>query len=101
MNETIVAKGLVKHLAEKYAEWGTGTSFTDGIIVHNKAQTAEHGYTSGCATILWEEGPRDPQYDSPWTYDVDRELVSWVQAKYGKEYWLEAYSGWMLCVIKD
>ena len=72
MNETIVAKGLVKHLAEKYAQWGT--SFTDGIIVHNKTQTADHGYTSGCATILWEEGPRDPKYDTPWTYDPDSEL---------------------------
>ena len=51
MNETIVAKGLAKHLAETW-----GTSFADGIIVHNKAQTANHGYTSGCATILWEEG---------------------------------------------
>ena len=25
MNETIVAKGLSKHLAEKYADWGTCT----------------------------------------------------------------------------
>jgi len=96
LNETIVAKGLGKHLAEKYAQWGA-----DGIIIHNKAQTADHGYTSGCATILWEEGPRNPQYDTPWTYDVDRELVSWVQAKYGTEYWLEAYSGWLLCVNRD
>ena len=99
MNETIVAKGLVKHLAEKYAEWGT--SFTDGIIVHNKAQTADHGYTSGCATILWEEGPRNPSYDTPWTYDVDSELLTWVRAKYGHEYWIEAYNHWLLCVHKE
>jgi len=95
MNETIVAKGLAKRLAEQYHSWGI-----DNIIVHNKAQTADHGYTSGCATILWEEGPRNPLYDTPWTYDVDRDLVNWVQDKYGSEYWLEAYNHWMLCVIK-
>ena len=54
MNETIVAKGLAKHLTEKFEGW-----HTDEIIVKNKAQTADHGYTSGCATIIWEGGPRD------------------------------------------
>ena len=96
MNETIVAKGLSKHLAEKYADWGTSE-----LVVMNKSQTADHGYTSGCATIIWEGGPINPQYDTPWTYDADRELVSWVQSKYGTEYWLEAYSSWMLCVIRE
>ena len=96
MNETIVAKGLAKRLAEQYHSWGI-----DIIIVHNKAQTADHGYTSGCATILWEEGPRNPLYDTPWTYDVDRDLVNWVQDKYGSEYWLEAYNHWLLCVHKE
>ena len=96
MNETIVAKGLAKHLAETCP-----TSFTDGIVVHNKAQTADHGYTSGCATILWEEGPRDMKYDAPWTYDLDGELTSWVQAKYGIEYWIEAYNHWLLCIHKE
>ena len=88
MNETIVAKGLAKHLAEKFEGWGT-----DGIIVKNKAQTADHGYAFGdCASIVWEGGPYE------WTYDTDSTLVDWVQEKYGTEYWIEAYSGWLLCV---
>ena len=94
MNETIVAKGLAKHLTEKFEGW-----HTDEIIVKNKAQTADHGYTSGCATIIWEGGPTD-RYDASWTVDLDRELADWVQAKYGDEYWLEAYSDWMLKVQK-
>ena len=93
MNETIVAKGLAKHLAVKYAGYG------DDIVVKNKAETEEHGYTSGCATIIAEGLPYSET--APWTYDLDRELVSWVQAKYGTEYWLEAYSEWMLCVNRD
>ena len=93
MNETIVAKGLAKHLAEKFEVWGT-----DEIVVKNKAQTRDHGYASNCATILWEGGPYDPVYDTPWTYDTDSSLLDWVQEKYGSEYWIEAYSGWMLCV---
>ena len=52
MNQTIVAKGLAKHLAEKYKGWGT-----EEIVVMNKAQTKEHGYISDCATIIWEGGP--------------------------------------------
>lgn len=95
MNETIVAKGLAKHLSEKFEGW-----HTDEILVKNKTQTADHGYTSGCATIIWEGGPRD-RYDASWAVDLDRELVEWVQSKYGNEYWLEAYSDWMLTVQKD
>jgi hypothetical protein len=97
MNETIVAKGLAKHLQEIYPNklWGS-----DEIIVKNKTQTLEHGYTGGCATLLWDGGPRD-KYDSPWAYDTDRKLVDWVQEKYGSEYWLEAYSSWMICINKD
>ena len=95
MNETIVAKGLAKYLAAKYEGYG------DHIVVKNKAETREHGYTEGCATILAEELPYDETTDGPWTYDLDSELLDWVQAKYGKEYWLEAYSSWMLCVQKD
>ena len=93
MNETIVAKGLAKHLAEKYQFFG------GDLRVKNKAETADHGYTQGCATIISEELGHD-EFDAPWTYDTSGELLGWVQAKYGNEYWLEAYSGWMLCVNK-
>ena len=95
MNETIVAKGLVKHIAEKYQFFG------GDLRVMNKAQTKAHGYTQGCATILSEELGEELGTDAPWTYDTSGELLKWVQAKYGHEYWLEAYSSWMLCVNKD
>jgi hypothetical protein len=94
MNETIVAKGLAKYLAAKYE------GYADEIVVKNKAETLEHGYTSGCATILAEGLPYSETTDGPWTYDLDSELLDWVQEKYGSEYWLEAYSSWMLCVQK-
>ena len=95
MNETIVAKGLAKHLAAKYQGYG------DEIRLKNKAETLAHGYTEGCATILAEGLPDDEYDDGPWTYDLDGKLLDWVQAKYGDEYWLEAYSSWMLCVWRD
>ena len=94
MNETIVAKGLAKHLASKYA------GCADELVVMNKAETKRHGYTSGCATIISEDLPFD-QYGAPWTYDLDGTLLEWVQATYGKAYWLEAYSGWMLCIWRN
>jgi hypothetical protein len=94
MNETIVAKGLAKHLTDKF------DAIEDDIRVMNKAETKEHGYTQGCATILAEGLPQD-KYDAPWTYDLDGELLEFVQNKYGKEYWLEAHSNWMLCVWKE
>ena len=89
MNETIVAKGLAKHLTEKFEYEGSY------LIVKNKAQTRDHGYAMGdCASIIWEGGPYE------WTYDTDSSLLDWVQEKYGSEYWLEAYSGWLLFVNK-
>ena len=52
MNETIVAKGLAKHLAEKFEYEGSY------LIVKNKAQTRDHGYAMGdCASIIWAGGP--------------------------------------------
>jgi len=95
MNETIVAKGLAKHLAAKYE------GYADEIRVKNKAETKAHGYTEGCATILGEGLPYNEYTDGPWTYDLDGELQDWVEAKYGKGFWLEAYSSWMLCVYRD
>ena len=95
MNEATVAKNLAKHLQELYPAdlWG------DDITVMNKAQTKEHGYTSGGATILWEGGPRN-RFDDPWTYDCDMEMLQWVQERYGKGFWLEAVNHWMLAVYK-
>ena len=95
MNETIVAKGLAKHLAEKYEGFGG-----EYIKVKNMAETKEHGYTDNGATIISEELPND-KHDAPWTYDTSGELLKWVQAKYGNEYWLEAYSHWLLCINKS
>jgi len=66
----------------------------------NKAETREHGYTSGCATLHSEDLPYD-EFDAPWTYDTSGELLEWVQEKYGTEYWLEAFSSWILCIHKN
>ena len=96
MNETIVAKGLAKHLAEKFEGWGT-----DGIIVKNKAQTRDHGYAFGdCASIVWEGGPYDWVYNFPFG-GVEEEFgfrLEDVSDRFDDGVWVEAQNNWSVVI---